>query len=128
MKRKLLHPTLRNFVSKHFAQHLFSEIQQSIDVQSGESPLKFWEAQTVQFKMQSLCFVSPTLIDLVNQVNTKLLCTDLLKLKGQPKEQSGTTKCEKEYLLLNAFELLWDLDKQSLCPDDLASNCLLDSE
>jgi hypothetical protein len=62
--------------------------------------------------MQSLCFVSPTLVELVNQVNTKLLYTDLLHLKALQKENGGDAKREQgEYYLLNAFELLWDLDK-----------------
>lgn len=52
-----------------------------------------------------MCFVGPILIELVNRVNNKLLYGDLM---GQ-KQQKTTT--EKEYSLLNAFELLWNLDK-----------------
>jgi hypothetical protein len=54
--------------------------------------------------MQALCFVGPDLIDLVNRVNTKLLYTDILNNKQQ----------DREYALLNAFELLWNIDQQAI--------------
>ena len=50
--------------------------------------------------------MSPPLIELVNKVNTKLLYSELMN--GQNKEDIP------DYNLLNAFELLWNLDKQQL--------------
>jgi hypothetical protein len=60
--------------------------------------------------MQSLCFVGPMLIELVNRVNNKLLYSELL----QHQSNAAATKVQEEYALLNAFELLWNLDRQAL--------------
>lgn len=66
--------------------------------------------------MQSMCFVGPIFIDLVNRVNTKLLYSDLMGQKSSNSQQ------QEEYCLLNAFELLWNLDKQSLIAQQSNSN------
>lgn len=116
-----LNPSLRNYFSKHFANHVFPTLHQQVDC-SKQQPLAFWQEQSVQVKMQSMCFVGPTLIDLVNRVNTKLLYSDLMNQKS--------SSSQREYLLLNAFELLWNLDKSSLMMGGQSGDldCQLDSE
>ena len=49
------------------------------------------------------------LIELVNRVNNKLLYSELLQ-----HQSNATAKVKEEYALLNAFELLWNLDRQAL--------------
>ena len=75
---------MRNFVSKHFAAHLYPDCHQTIDLtfSSTDGPLAFWKEQTLQKKMQSMCFVIPCFIELVNRVNTKLLYGDLITSKS----------------------------------------------
>lgn len=60
--------------------------------------------------MQSLCFVGPMLIELVNRVNNKLLYSELLQHQANNKTSTSGAS-QDEYALLNAFELLWNLDR-----------------
>lgn len=71
--------------------------------------------------MQSLCFVGPMLIELVNRVNNKLLYSELLQ-----HQSNSAAKVQEEYALLNAFELLWNLDRQALNMADPESHQDLD--
>jgi hypothetical protein len=48
-------------------------MHRTVDVLIGQAPFEFWSEQSLQFKMQSMCFIMPCFIDLVNKVNTKLL-------------------------------------------------------
>jgi hypothetical protein len=43
-------PSLRNYFSKHFANHVFPTLHQQVDC-SKQQPLAFWQEQSVQVKM-----------------------------------------------------------------------------
>lgn len=53
-----------------------------------------------------------SLIELVNTVNTKLLCSDLLIKRKNADASETKFEVSPDYRLLNSFEMLWNLDKQ----------------
>jgi len=90
-------------------------MHRTVDVLIGQAPFEFWSEQSLQFKMQSMCFIMPCFIDLVNKVNTKLLYGDLIQNSSRSAATTiSNASSSQEYALLNAFELLWNLDKQSI--------------
>ena len=94
---------LRQFFNKHFLQKL-PKISQNISF-SREDFLSFWTSLPDYTKQQSLIFFSKDLIQLVNKTNTKLLCSEVVN-----KKKNNASESSKDYQLLNAFEMLWNID------------------
>lgn len=53
----------------------------------------------------------PELVDLVNKTNARLLYQSLLSNISKPatKESDSSADVDREYELLNAFEMLWNV-------------------
>jgi hypothetical protein len=99
-----VHPRVRPYLTKHFCQTLFPSLVLEVD-SAENTPLTFWKNLPQNLKLQALCFILPSLIEFVNQVNSKLLYSDLLTQH----------KCaDSDFQLLSSFELLWNLDRQAL--------------
>lgn len=64
-------------LSKHFVTKILPGISEPLDA-SKEAIEEFWSTSTKEFKVNSLSFFSPELIDLVNKTNSKLLYAELL--------------------------------------------------
>ncbi|TNV82591.1 hypothetical protein FGO68_gene6089 [Halteria grandinella] len=108
---------LRPLLSKHFVQRL-PKISIPISV-NYEQFIQFWERCPLSLKRSSLVFFDKELIDFVNKTNNKLLYCDLL----QKKQQAGATSSQQaeatqqDYQLLNAFEMLWNIENNSSQPN-----------
>lgn len=68
--------------------------------------------------MTSLCFLQKELIEIVNKTNTRLLYAqyfEKLEKEGRQRVSNAETIVdakEDDYKLLNAFEMLWNLDQK----------------
>ena len=120
MKIKVSHK-LRAMLSKHFVNKILPGISEPLDA-TKETIELFWKSSTKEFKVNSLSFFSPELIDLVNKTNSKLLYAELLAKASEQVQRKkrlqaiGAAKTEtksidgdddEDYSLLNAFEMLW---------------------
>jgi hypothetical protein len=105
MKNKI-NERLRKVLSKHFVIKLYSKVGVVIKADRARI-VGYWQSCDQKLKQTSLCFFSKELIELVNNTNTKLLYADFL-IKTNTRVKSETTS--DEYHLLNAFELLWNVD------------------
>ena len=107
MKQKI-NERLRKLLSKHFVTKLFPKEAVSIKADRA-SILAYWNSCDQKLKHTSLCFFSKDLIELVNHTNTKLLYADFL-IKTNSRARTELPSDTNEYHLLNAFELLWNVE------------------
>ena len=107
MKTKI-NDRLKKVLSKHFIKALFAKIAVPIKADRS-SILQYWQSCPKNLKHTSLCFFSKELIELVNNTNTKLLYADFLIKTNRGKQE---TSADDGYELLNAFELLWNVEGQ----------------
>ena len=68
---------LRRMLPKHFITRNLPQLVEPIEADLA-SISEFWQECSREFKLSSLCFFSPDLIDLVNKTNSKLLYAELL--------------------------------------------------
>lgn len=108
MKTKI-NERLRRTLSKHFVKSLFSKVAVPIKADR-QSITAYWMSCPQNLKHTSLCFFSKELIELVNNTNTKLLYADFLIKTNRARPESLSD--DSEYNLLNAFELLWNVEGQ----------------
>jgi hypothetical protein len=122
MKPKI-NARLRKVLSKHFVNKLFVSVAVPIRADR-ESIVTYWLNCPQALKHTSLCFFSKELIELVNNTNTKLLYADFLTKTNRGRTKSGDESLESQtladdkgpgsseddYQLLNAFELLWNVE------------------
>ena len=112
-------------LSKYFINRVLPDKSQTLQIEK-EKVIKFWAtACSREFRLTSMCFFSRELIELVNKTNSKLLYAELLtKATEQQAQQIQSKKVkedannklaetEEDYSLLNAFEMLWNVDNEA---------------
>lgn len=107
--RTKINDRLRRILSKHFVKSLFAKVAVPIKADR-HAVTSYWKSCPQNLKHTSLCFFSKELIELVNNTNTKLLYANFL-IKTN-KARSSVLSEDSNYNLLNAFELLWNVDGQ----------------
>lgn len=115
MKIKL-HPYLQKLLSKHFVQHVLPNLVFPIShpvIITQESFSTYWQNElTLSHRKQSMCFFMEEVIEMVNKTNSRLLYEDLVtNIKN--KDKMKVDDDEDKYMLLNVFEMLWNVDPSS---------------
>ena len=108
----------KRFVSHQLPKLVFEVSNSSKEgfTVSREEFLNYWlDTLSQHHRKQALCFFTQDLIDLVNKTNSRLLCKDLIsKHLTEEAKQVSTEDDDDKYQLLNAFEMLWNVnEKQS---------------
>ena len=112
MKLKV-HPYLSSLLTKHFVQHALPKIvfpiSSPFDVTQA-SFLKYWNNQlSMIHKKQALCFFMDEIVEMVNKTNSRLLYDDIIS-NIRNKSNKPISSDDDKYQLLDAFEMLWNVD------------------